>query len=243
MGNHYFEFKAFRIVQEHAPMKVCTDSCLLGAWAANILSENSDQFKKVVDIGTGTGLLSLMIAQRIPAEIHALEIDPGALVDASHNFNHSSWKHRLHLLAEPVQKFARNQREEFDAVVCNPPFFHDSLKSPKRGNNLAKHEENLSLTEVVRCIKTMLKPDGLAFLLLPFDRDPLFREIMLTEKLWVRESMEVKQSPAHRPFRYLYCIAKSEDKDARTVFLSIRTAEGGYTNEFSCLLKPYYLAL
>ncbi|NJL13777.1 MAG: methyltransferase [Microscillaceae bacterium] len=117
MANTFFQFKQFRVEQAGAALKVCTDACLFGAWlpAQSAIS--------ILDIGTGTGLLALMLAQRTPARLTAIEIDPQAAQQAQANFLQSPWTHRLQLIAGAAQDFARQTTEKFDWIVSNPPFF------------------------------------------------------------------------------------------------------------------------
>jgi len=132
VANPFFRFKQFTVLQDHAAMRVSTDACLFGAWIPLA------QEREVLDIGTGTGLLSLMLAQRFPAiQISAIELEPGASRDAGRNFQAAPWANRLQLFEGDVRHWIPNRC--FDAVVCNPPFFVQDLPNPDPARKLARH--------------------------------------------------------------------------------------------------------
>ena len=162
MANDYFQFKQFLIKQDKCAMKVCTDACLLGAFAANRLPLT---VHRLLDIGTGTGLLSLMLAQRnLNAVIDAVEIDEAAAEQAKENFNNSPWKERLNVHNEPIQKFAKSINKKYDVIICNPPFFENDLKSNDNQRNLALHSAALSLEELISIVGFLLEKNWKLFL-------------------------------------------------------------------------------
>src|SRR5690242_3549572 len=125
MGNNYFQFKQFKVTQEHAAMKVTTDSCLFGAWAAKeaLDSGSGKHAVNLLDIGTGTGLLSLMVSQKIPVHIDAVEIEPGAASEAKANIDASPWAHTIHLHAADIISF--ENEKQYDIILSNPPFYEN----------------------------------------------------------------------------------------------------------------------
>jgi len=140
MPNTWFRFKQFTIEQEHAAMKVGTDGVLLGAWASA-----PGAGSRVLDIGTGTGLIALMMAQRTKdAAVDALEIDPSSASQAKENFQNSPWKKRLRCFPSSFQDFSSQCRKQYDLIVCNPPFFSGSKKTASKSKNLARHDDSLS---------------------------------------------------------------------------------------------------
>ncbi|MBR4920539.1 MAG: methyltransferase [Prevotella sp.] len=153
-----FKFKQFTIQQDLCAMKVGTDGVLLGAWATGGL--------KILDVGTGTGVVALMVAQRYPkAQITALDIDEGAVRQAKENVENSSLRNRIIVLHEAVQA----HQGKYDAIVSNPPFFMDSLPSPNEQRNIARHSDTLSYADLMQASYRLLKDDGELSVVVPFD--------------------------------------------------------------------------
>ncbi|MEP7128610.1 MAG: methyltransferase, partial [Chitinophagales bacterium] len=136
MSNTYFQFKQFRIDQDQSAMKVATDACILGA-ATPAPADGA-----ILDIGTGTGLLSLMIAQKCSGRIDAVELDEGSFHQATSNVQNSLWKDRINVIHSDVRTFHPNKK--YDLIICNPPFFENHFKSPFLQKNKAKHAVQLS---------------------------------------------------------------------------------------------------
>lgn len=153
-----FKFKQFTIQQDLCAMKVGTDGVLLGAWATGGL--------KILDVGTGTGVVALMMAQRYPkAQITALDIDEGAVRQAKENVENSSFRNRIIVLHEAVQA----HQGKYDAIVSNPPFFMDSLPAPNEQRNMARHSDTLSYADLMQASYRLLKDNGELSVVVPFD--------------------------------------------------------------------------
>lgn len=153
-----FKFKQFTIQQDLCAMKVGTDGVLLGAWATGGL--------KILDVGTGTGVVALMVAQRYPkAQITALDIDEGAVRQAKENVENSSFRNRIIVLHEAVQA----HQGKYDAIVSNPPFFMDSLPAPNKQRNIARHSDTLSYADLMQASYRLLKDNGELSVVVPFD--------------------------------------------------------------------------
>src|SRR5258706_15748275 len=171
MSNSYFQFKQFAIHQDRCAMKVTTDACLFGAWAASKARERELTVqKRILDIGAGTGLLSLMIAQQCDVQVDAIEIDKAAAEQASENVNSSPWKEKIRVMQGDIKSIAKGPMSCYDIVVCNPPFYENELTSPSHEKNIAHHSKELSLPEVLQAIHDSLVREGQFFLLLPFKR-------------------------------------------------------------------------
>ena len=167
MPNPYFKYKQFTVYQDQCAMKVCTDSSLFGALI------DSSQAENILDIGTGTGVLSLMQAQKSTAKITAVEIEENAAKQATSNFKASPWSDRINLVLRPVQEFSKEHNLQFDLIISNPPFFKDSFKSPDASVNMARHDSLLPQDELLQSVLSLLTDDGAFWLLLPeyeFDR-------------------------------------------------------------------------
>lgn len=239
MGNHYFRFKHFVVNQDRSAMKVCTDACLFGSLLASCSQKCSGD--TALDIGTGTGLLSLMLAQKNSRiRIDALEIDEAAAVQAAENFSTSPWKERLHVIQEDARKFFPSQ--PYDLIFSNPPFFENDLKSSDAGRNLALHSEQLTLVELLQIVKKMLSQQGIFAILLPFHRKDYFEKLAAREQLFLQEYFLIKQTPEHPFFRAVLFLGKEQVVAAETV-ITIQGDDRKYTPDFCTLLKDYYLYL
>jgi tRNA1Val (adenine37-N6)-methyltransferase len=215
-------------------MKVSTDACIQGAW-----TPLAPHVQRVLDIGAGTGLLSLMLAQRNDAiTIEALEIDAQAAQQAATNFIESPWAERLSLTQTDAKSFIA--LEKYDLIICNPPFFSNSLLGPHAARNVARHNLLFTLEDLVIVIKTSLNENGAASVLLPamaqigFEKLLMQYEFSITQKLLIYPST---QKPANR----VVTIFQKEKKPMLQENLYIRDAENVYSKAFQQLMQPYYL--
>jgi tRNA1Val (adenine37-N6)-methyltransferase len=240
LPNQYFQFKKFIVQQDKCSMKVCTDSCLFGAWIALIIERKDINPKSILDIGAGTGLLSLMLAQKNNARIDAVEIDTNAFEQATQNINVSPWHERIKVFNNDIKKW--NATLKYDLIITNPPFYENDLISEDERKNISKHGAALSLEELIAITKNLLNNDGSFAVLLPWQRTNLFENLALKHFLFVKEKIEVKQRPSHNYFRTILILQKQ-----KTVILNkeltIKNNDKEYSNEFKDLLKDYYLYL
>lgn len=219
-------------------MKVCTDACLFGAVVTNRLE--TEKVSRILDIGAGTGLLSLMLAQKIDAMIDAVEIDAAASQQAIQNFEQSPWKERLKILNTDILTFAADKK--YDFIISNPPFFEGDLKSSHNNKNAAKHDTALTLQQLILAVTTHLESNGIFAVLLPFHRVNQSMEIAAVNGLVLIEKILVKQSPHHAYFRSILFFSR---KSVATTFreIIIKDETGNYAPVFTDLLKDYYLNL
>ena len=238
MPNNYFQFKQFTVHQEHCAMKITTDSCLFGAWAAVICQQLS--VNSILDIGTGTGLLSLMLAQKSNAAIQSVEIDEQAAMQAQQNFQQSSWKERLTLHHIAVQYFTKKTQQQFDFIITNPPFYENDLKTDNAQKNAAHHSTLLNLDELIDCIKNLLTSNGFFTILLPYSRTDYF--LQSAKDFHLVERVIVKQPANHNYFRSMLLFSKQTCKTVEKGII-IKQNEKEYSTEFIQLLKDYYLYL
>lgn len=233
-----FSFKQFTVHQQHCAMKVCTDACLFGAWAA--AKAASMPIKNVLDIGTGTGLLSLMLAQKLEGNFHAVEINEKAAAQAAENFSESPWNQHLQVFHSDI--LAYNPSVAYDMIITNPPFFESDLRSADKEKNAAKHDTTLLLQELLAWIARHLTNAGVAAILIPAHRIDYLNKIARQEGLWIIEKMMVRQTPTHAFFRAMLLLSKKEGKmDEGEMFIHNDARE--YSAEFVELLKDYYLKL
>lgn len=222
-------------------MKVTTDSCFFGAWVAREIKNEKNKIKNVLDIGTGTALLSLMIAQENETIIDGVEIDKEASEQAKENTDASPWKDRVSIYNEDILSF--KPRKKYDCIICNPPFYENELMSEKQKKNIAHHSKQLTISQVVSVIKSHLEEDGIFFLMLPFKRNVEMENLLQKKALFVTQSVVLSQSVKHSPFRIIIKgSCKSEDPPASTS-IAIWNEQQQYTTQFVQLLKDYYLYL
>lgn len=239
MANNYFQFKTFTIWQKEAAMKVCTDACVFGAWVTQKLKHTN----YLLDIGTGTGLLALMAAQETTAKITAIEPHQPSYFAALKNVEHSPWANRIEVLPFSLANFLLEQSRKFDTIICNPPFFSNSLQSPKEEKNQSKHDYALPLAELLNSLPTLLHPEGNVFILLNTERREEVNELCKQLLLNIEEITTLHHSPTHPPFRQMYHLKKHLTKETILTRINIRNDIGEYSSEFSQLLAPYYLYL
>ena len=230
MPNTYFRFRQFTVHQHKTAMKVCTDACLFGAWIA--AETGNEKIERVLDIGAGTGLLSLMIAQQTGALIDAVEIEENAYAQASENFAASPWNDRLKVHCTSVQQF--DPSYQFDLIISNPPFYENDLLSPDKQKNLAMHSTQLGVDELFSAVKRLLSPGGKLGMLIPYFRVEEIERKISESKLFIIKKVAVKQTENHSPFRCMYLLSD--------VFFAFSERKIIVKDEeFSMLLKNYYL--
>ena len=221
-------------------MKVCTDSSLFGAWIASKIEDKTINPKTILDIGTGTGLLSLMLAQKTNAAIDAVEIDKNAFEQASQNVNTSSWNNHIKIFNADIKKW--NPPLKYDLIISNPPFYENDLLPESEARSVAKHSAALTLEELIVIAKKLLNEDGTFAVLLPWHRTNLFENTVLKYSLFIKEKIEVKQTPLHNYFRTMLILQKAKIETINSE-LSIKNNSSEYSDEFKDLLKDYYLYL
>ncbi|OKL39395.1 tRNA1(Val) (adenine(37)-N6)-methyltransferase [Pontibacter flavimaris] len=238
MPNSYFQFKQFRVEQDRCAMKVCTDSCVFGAYV------EVGEAQRILDIGTGTGLLSLMVAQRSGASIDAVEINPEAQQQAQENFAASPWSERLHLHQQSLQEFARQERPKYDLILSNPPFFLSSLKSPDAARNTAKHTGELLFEDILFFAQQHLTEQGRLYLLLPPAEALYFAGLAKASDLYLQEALQVFTYHGGKCIRHIqtYTFAPETAPVLKDFFIR-EEDKVTYTSEFRQLLQPYYLYL
>jgi tRNA1Val (adenine37-N6)-methyltransferase len=235
--NTHFQFKQFTVQQDQCAMKVCTDACVLGAW---VHVENAD---RILDIGTGTGLLSLMVAQRNTyAAIDAVEIEAEAFYQAGENVANSPFKERITLFHSAIQDF--ESEHLYDLIICNPPFFQSDLRSPEEKINLAHHAETLDFHELLDSVQRLLKPEGRFAVMLPVEEGSRFKELASSQNWHLNHELTLFHQPDKKAFRLLmeFQGAEATIHAETTSDLNIYEADGvTHDAKFRELLKDFYL--
>ena len=217
-------------------MKVSTDACLFGA-IIDIPLHN----QKILDIGTGTGLLALMAAQRSQATVDAVELDSNAAEQARKNIQESPWEDRLTVFPQAIQDFTQTTDKLYDCILCNPPFFTDHTASPCPLRHQARHNDSLSFDELANCAKKLLDENGQFHILLPTSEQERFIEACKEKELFLKQNISVRPTLKKAVSRQVLTFGhKQEDVTKREICIH---GEGGYTAEFIQYLKPFYLKL
>jgi tRNA1Val (adenine37-N6)-methyltransferase len=218
-------------------MKVCTDACILGAYA-DVLNT-----AKILDIGTGTGLLSLMLAQRSKATIDAVEIDDDAYAQAKVNIAESLFADRISLHHQSIQTFSRQHQENhpYDLIISNPPFYQNSLQSPDLQTNKALHAATLTFDELIEAVINLLSLDGRFIVLLPpFEADQL-TGVAQKNGLYLWDKLQIKHNWQKAVFRHILSFGKSPVSEYTKDTLVIHTENSNaYSDKFRQLLSDYY---
>lgn len=232
--NNYFQFKKFRIVQEKAAMKVGIDGVLLGAWA------KLDGATTILDIGTGTGLLALMAAQKTEGKIDAVELEPEAAAEALLNFQNSPWLSRIALSVCAIQDFETTLK--YDHIISNPPFFENGSKSYDIKRKQARHADSLTLKELLERSVSLSTDDGKISLILPIDKEKRLFDLAKMLGLSVSRLATLAPDEGKKPHRILVELSKASASLERSAFF-IRNAETNeYSSEYRELTKDFYLA-
>lgn len=231
MPADFFQFKQFRIEQAGCAMKVTTEGCILGAII------NLDVAKKVLDIGTGTGLLALMMAQRSTAQIDAVEINERCAMQAEQNFQRSQRKDHIRLFHADIREFRVDS--PYDLIVSNPPFYKNQLRSPKQERNLAMHDEFLSQEALANSLNQLLAYDGRCYVLYPEQEAAAFAELMNSLGFTKHYHLDLRHKKNSAILRVVQGFSLKDQPLSRDV-LVIKNDQDDYSNEFKSLLKDYY---
>ncbi len=235
MGNSFFQFKQFIVHQSEAALKVCTESCLFGA------SIPVGEAHHILDIGTGTGLLTLMLAQRSTASIEAIELDEPSARDAQQNFIASPWNKRLTLHLGDVKEFTSVRK--FDLIISNPPFFIHQLKSTNTRTNAALHGSELKPEDLCTIVNKLSTEDGRFFVLLPEQELNLLRHQLEASGWHTVYELSIYQEAHKTIFRQVGGFSRKSGATFVRQQLVIYKNGKTYTAEFIDLLKDYYLYL
>lgn len=233
--NPYFKFQQFTIFHHRCAMKVGTDGVLLGAWADTANAANA------LDIGTGTGLIALMLAQRNNLlHIHAIDIDADATKQAIENVEQSRFSQNIRVKQTSIQDFVSDCT--YDLIVSNPPFFSNSLESPDQQRTMARHTSSLEAEELISIAVKLLSPQGRISLIYPFDYKEALITLAFKYNLTVSRITNVYPTPESTPKRILIELDKRK-KEAVENDLIIETQRHQYSPEFGRLVKDFYLKI
>ncbi|MEZ4801169.1 MAG: methyltransferase [Gelidibacter sp.] len=236
--NKTFQFKEFTVHQDRCAMKVGTDSVLLGAWTSLRHQPHS-----ILDIGAGTGLLALMLAQRSSSElIDAIEIDDNAYEQCVENFEQSIWGDRLFCYHTSLKEFVAEIEEKYDLIISNPPFYSDTYKSENKQRDLARYVDAMPFRHLIESVSKLLSKDGLFSVIIPFSEEKGFIVLASKEHLFPNRILRVKGSPSSEFKRSLIEFSFTET-GAQIEELTIEMSRHLYTEDYIKLTKDFYLKM
>lgn len=230
MSNSCFQFKQFTVYQDRCGMKVGTDGTLLGAWAPG--------GKHILDIGTGTGLVALMMAQRYPeAEVIGVDVDHDAAVQASENVERSPFADRITIIESDILHFDG----QFDCIVSNPPFFEDSLLCPDPQRTKARHAVGLTFESLFHTVRTLLTDDGVFSLVMPFNLKHRIMEEAALAGFFMKSEWAVKTTPRKAPKRFLLSFSRHSPECIDTGVGILEDAPGQRSQWYGQLTDAFYI--
>ncbi len=231
-----FHFKEFTIAQDRCAMKIGTDGVLLGAW---ISLENKPQ--TILDIGAGTGLIALQLAQRSNAQtIDAVEIDDEAYEQCTSNFEESPWADRLFCYHASIQEYASEIDETYDLIISNPPFYSEDYKTENDARDLARFTEALPFQHLIVCAAHLLSETGVFALILPKKEEENFIKLAAENNLYPNRICHVQGSSSSEVKRSLLAFSRERVRPTMETLI-IETARHQYTNEYKNIVSPFYL--
>ncbi|MBQ7996272.1 MAG: methyltransferase [Paludibacteraceae bacterium] len=238
-----FQFKQFFVAHDRCAMKVGTDGVLLGAWAESAVSIQPSAFR-ILDVGTGSGLVALMLAQRFPeAHIDAIDIDKAAVEQAAENFAASPWSDRLHTFHVRLQDWQSHSVPSL--IVSNPPYFQNSLKNPDKGRELARHTDTLSYEELLCHSARLLSEHGQLAIILPAEAEQEIRTLAAQHSLFTTRITRVYSKETKPARRVLLQFEKSEYRDTDISIaedrLVLEDDKGTRSAAYQEITKDFYL--
>jgi tRNA1Val (adenine37-N6)-methyltransferase len=238
MPEQLFKFKEFEVKQDRCAMKVGTDGVLLGAWT------DVEKASYILDVGTGTGLIALMLAQRSEAEIVAIDIDDDAFFQAKENVLNSKWNNRISVYHYSLQQLATFTKNNFDLIVSNPPYFSNSFKPTGDSRTIARHTEALNPKDFFKCCAALLKDDGLISTIFPAESFSIIKKAAEENGLYVVKECAVHPLPGKEPKRIMAEFSKTKPEEIIRKSLVIETGERHqYSEQYIELTKDFYLKM
>jgi len=234
-----FQFKQFSVNQDQCAMKIGTDGVLLGAWTP--IDHNPFS---ILDIGTGTGIIALMLAQRTSAQqIDALEIDENTYEQAVDNFENSPWSDRLFCFHAGLDEFIEEPEDEYDLIVSNPPFHAEDYKTKNEQRDLARFQDALPFEDLIEAADLLLSENGIFALIIPYKEEQKFIQLAANFELFPIKTTRVKGTPITEIKRSLLAFSRHKMAELAIDELVIETARHHYTPEYIALTKDFYLKM
>lgn len=226
-----FVFQQFGLDHSQSSMKIGTDAILLGAFADVVSAQH------ILEVGCGSGIVSLMLAQRSEAMITAIDIHEPSVRQSLENFKQSKWADRMKAFHTPLQTLVANRK--FDHIISNPPFFSNSLKSPKENRNLARHNDTLLPEEMATNVKRLLADDGVFTCIIPFEDLERYRNAFAVTQLYPEEIIHIKPKPGRETNRVIVSFS-FEKKEIVSKMFTVRDENNEYSSEYRQLTHEFH---
>ena len=234
-----FQFKQFSLEQDNCAMKIGTDGVLLGAWAPI-----AHELFSVLDIGTGTGIIALMVAQRSnAAQIDALEIEENAYEQATDNFENSPWNERLFCFHAGLDEFMEEPEDEYDLIVSNPPFYAEDYKTNDDQRDLARFQDALPFEDLIEAADLLLSENGILAVIIPFKEEKRFLALANEFELYPSKITQVKGTLTAEIKRSLLALSRTKIDTPLIDELIIEIGRHEYTPEYIALTQEFYLKM
>lgn len=236
MSQQTFVFKKFSLHQHKCAHKVGTDAVLIGSWA------QVNEANSILDIGTGTGIIALMMAQKSHANIDAIDIEQGSFEQASENASHSIWAKRIKVYQSSLQDFANSTSKKYDVIITNPPYFVDSSKAPDEERSRARHTDTLTFLDLIVGVKKILNDKGMFYIILPTKEAIDFKALAEKNNLHLVKLLRIKTKSTNQLEKRHIMLFKFVKGSFTEQILSIEN-EGrhNYTEEYKQLTGDFYL--
>lgn len=240
MDSSIFHFKQFSVVQEKSGLKIGTDAVILGA-----LSELNSEMELILDVGTGTGVIALMIAQKTNnnTKIIGIEINKSAAQEASENFLNSKWNLNMTCLNISFQEFSKYYYKNIDLIISNPPYFNNSLKSKSAEKSIAKHTQELNFYELIENSSQLLSPNGEFHVIIPANEFDNFCSIANRNGLFVKKVFWIKSSETSKIKRAVIFFSFVDSTKYESTIIIRKLEDNNYTDQYKTITKEYYINL
>ena len=238
MAVDYFQFKQFIVHHAYSTMKVGTDAVLLATLS------DIPETGKILEVGTGTGVISLILAQRSKTQITAIDIHQASVWEARASFKESPWSDRLKALMISFQLYAaQGNPVRYDLIISNPPFFENDLKSPDKNRNLARHNDNLSYRDFLLASRYFISESGKLFLILPVSEAKIFIEEAKNYGFYLQKIIKIKPKPEKEANRLILSFGNQVSTEIQNESICIRNNDNSYSETYKKLTEDFYVSL